>query len=642
MPNSFELDPFIAQQSAAAPISTNLLRDEYDAVATVEKDATGEQRVVAVGNSIPLVYGKFEDNVGGVWVSPPAARYGLKLTDTLGDSFALGLVISDGEIGSISIDDVYKGAFSLKDISASAVSFAYGSMPSSGFDYTFSTVTTIPGTPEIPATPDTIIPGTAPVYQTTEEKDNQARSKSIGFTGGSYNALGKNAISFTAKVEDQDGNEYAFNYRFRRFATILAKSEAFDSTGVTSISLSDDNGEDSENYEFRVEPPFLKSWPASALINLKIKLNPYEDIERTKTLVSPGTPSTVIPGTPAVPAVPTSYNTVGLPLSPGSGGTFSGLSCLAVKGTYTVEAKLGDYKEQVRCFVRNGVKVKDIITNTVASSSNFANLAYYLLKVNNVSDNLIDIASFQEAHRFTAKNKLFFNGVVNNPVNLRDYLARIAPGFLLRFVQIDGKFAFKPVLPITENGTFASSSVAPAKIIDESMILQGSYEKTYYSSQQRKPICVLVTWREQLSKPYSINTTTEIRYTGTAASGPFEQYDFSDFITNRLHSELVGKYILASRKHITHSVSFALAYDEVADVGEKLVAQLQPMDIIQINRSAQVSRHGEFSASEYYQIASISETAAGQVTIEANHFPTSEGGASLIAGDIALNPFTAS
>ena len=638
MPNSFELDPFIAQQSAAAPISTNLLRDEYDAVATVEKDATGEQRVVAVGNSIPLVYGKFEDNVGGVWVSPPAARYGLKLTDTLGDSFALGLIISDGEIGSISIDDVYKGAFSLKNISASAVSFAYGSMPSSGFDYTFSTVTTIPGTPEIPATPATVIPGTSPVYEYKETVDDEAKIKStIGLTFMTFYAA---KISFTVRVKSETDDDLAFRYDFKKGSKEISTSGLF--TSVTSANISDDNGYTSANYTLTIKDIIGGTFPSWATQKAKIKLNPFTSSTFLEILVSPGTPSVTIPGTPAVPAVPTSYNTVGLPLSPGSGGTFSNLSCLAVKGTYTVEAKLGDYKEQVRCFVRNGVKVKDVITSAVASSNNFANLAYYLLKANNVSDDLIDLASFQDAHRYTVKNKLFFNGVVNSPVNLRDYLARIAPGFLLRFVQIDGRFALKPVLPITADGSFVSSSVAPSKIIDESAILQGSYEKTYYSSQQRKPICVLVTWREQLSKPYSLNTTTEIRYTGTAASGPFEQYDFSDFITNRLHSELVGKYILASRKHITHSVSFSLAYDETADVGQKLVAQLQPMDIIQINRSAQVSRHGKFSATEYYQIASISETAAGQVTIEANHFPTDVGGASLIAGDIALNPFTAS
>jgi hypothetical protein len=635
MPNSFELDPFIAQQSASAPISTNLLRDEYDAVATVEKDATGEQRVVAVGNSIPLVYGKFQENVGGVWVSPPAARYGLRLTDTLGDSFALGLVISDGEIGSISIDDIYKGAFSLKNISGATSAFAYGTMPTSGYDYTFSTVSTVPGTPAIPATPATVIPGTAPVYEYRERVDNDAKIQTtIGLSFVSFYVA---KLSFTVKVEDETNTQLPFLYTFSRGSRTIATSGVLPSNAVTSISLSDDNGYDSASYTLRIDRGSVSAWQGRK--NIKIKINPYSGSTFLQVLVTPGTPSVTIPGTPGAPAVPISYNTVGLPLSPGSGGSFAGLSCLAVRGTYTVEAKLGDYKEQVRCFVRNGVRVADILTGGIGSSSNFLNLAYYLLKVNNVPDYLIDIDSFKEAYKFTERNRLFFNGVVNNPVNLRDYLARVAPGFLLRFVQIDGKFAFKPVLPVLSNGDFNASTIFPAKSFDATQILNDTYEKTYYPSQQRKPICVLVTWREQLSQPYSLNTTTEIRYTGTALNGPFEQYDFSDFVTNSIHSELVGKYILASRKHITHSVSFVVAYDAESPPGEKLVAQLQPMDIIRITRAGVVSSAGSYAETAYYQVASISETAAGQVTIEANHFPTDAGGASLIAGDIALNPF---
>lgn len=639
MPNSFDLDPFIAQQSASSPISTNLLRDEYDAVATVEKDATGEQRVVAIGNSIPLVYGKFQDNVGGVWVSPPAARYGLQLTDTLGNSFALGLIVSDGEIGSISISDIYKGAFSLSNISGASSTFAYGSMPTSGYDYSFSTVTTIPGTPAIPATPPTVIPGTEDVYKEEEVVDDKAKSVTIGFIGGSTSILFVSRISCTVKVEDADGNELPFRYQFKRGPNTLEESDTFDTVGVTSVSLSDDDGDNKNTYYIYVDPPYLQNWGVFTK-GIKLKLNPFSSSYTRRTLVSLGTPTITIPGTLGVDAVPTTYNTVGLPLSPGSGGSFAGLSCLAVKGTYTVEAKLGDYKEQVRCFVRNGVRVTDIITGAVTSSRNFLNLAYRLLKLNNVPDTLIDLDSFKEAYAFTENNNLFFNGVVNNPVNLRDYLARIAPGFLLRFVQIDGKFAFKSVLPALPSGAFSTGSVAAAKAFDAEQILEGSYEKTYFSSQQRKPICVLVTWREQLSQPYSLNTTSEIRYTGTALNGPFEQYDFSDFITNSVHSELVGKYILSSRKHTTHSVSFTVAYDNQAFVGEKLVAQLQPMDIISITKAASVSRDGSYSTIDYYQIASISETGAGRVTIEANHFPTDSGGASLIAGDIALNPFT--
>lgn len=609
----FGYNPFIDPQSPATPISTNFLRDEFDAVDTVEKDATGEQRVVAIGSSIPIVFCKFNNNSGGTWVSPPAARYGLQLSDTLDNSFALGLIISEGQIGDIDIDDVYKGGFSFNDLSDTEIQNAYGFMPTTDFDYTFTSTITTPG-----------VPGTPSTTETTVVEDSEVRSANSSWSKNSYTTAfeinNRSSLSFGIRVFDGSGssaNSLPFHFRVRRGNTTVA--EETPNPADNNYTFSNSNSGVNTTYFVQIRYPEYLSGSATPF-SVNVRLSPFLSTRHTTTTIS---------GTPDTPPV---YTTVGMPLSPGSGGTFAGMSCLAVKGTYTQDAAIGDYREQVRCFVRNGIKVKNIATNETESSDNFIDLAYYLLKSNKVSDELIDIDAFKTARSFLEVNGLRFNGVIANAVNIREFFAAVSPGLMLQFVQDSGKFSFKPVLPTTLNGNIDSSTISPVKTFTANNILPNSFRKTYYSSHLRKPICVLLSWREQFNQAYSVAVTSEIRYTDSALDGPFEAYDFSDFITDINHASLIGKYILSSRARITHAVRFATTYDSNAGA-EKLAAQLQPMDIISIDLAAATTL-GDTAVGGLYQVSSITESLEGNLEIEAVHFPVSSGNASLIAADV--------
>lgn len=611
---ALDYNPFVDPQSPATPISTNFLRDEFDAVDIVEKDATGEQRVIAIGSSIPIVFCKFENNSGGTWVSPPAARYGLQLSDTLNNSFALGLVISEGDIGDISAADIYKGGFQLSSLSSTASVNSLGSMPTQGFDYSFSNTITTPGDP---GTPDT---ETIEVIEDSAIKTDNSFpwNKSFWRTAFTFNNI--SSLSFGIRVFDNlifSPEQLDFHYRVSVDGTVVI--EETPNPADNNYSFSHTNSGVNADYTVEVRyPSYLSGFATPTFVD--VRLSPFLSTRHQATII-PGTPETL----------PT-YTTVGLPLSPGSGGSFEGMSCLAVKGSYTQDASVGDYREQIRCFVRNGIKVENISTGIIESSDNFMDLAYYLLKSNKVSDDLIDLQAFQDARTFLAANKLYFNGVIANAVNLREFFAAVAPGLMLRFVQESGKFSFKPVLPTTLSGNIDTGSIPPVKTFTAANILPGSFAKRYYESQLRKPICVLLSWREQFKQAYSVAVTTEIRYSSTALDGPFESYDFSDFITDINHASLVGKYILSSRARITHGISFRTSYD-FSTGSEKLAAQLQPMDIISVDIQSNTTLGG-VAIQSFYQISSISESLEGNLQIEAVHFPVDAGGASLIAADI--------
>jgi hypothetical protein len=301
------------------------------------------------------------------------------------------------------------------------------------------------------------------------------------------------------------------------------------------------------------------------------------------------------------------------------------MSTLAVKGRYSTDAETGTYKQQIRCFVRNGVEVDHVLGGS-GSSSSFPDLALYLLKnASKVSAQLIDLASLQNAELFNTKYQLYFNGVLANSVNLRDYLTRVAPFFLLRFVQIDGRFALKPVLPLDSESNILTTEVTPVAVFDDRNIVAGSFQKDYIDIRQRKPFCALMSWRTQAESVYGTPKTSEVRYAGTAVDGPFEQYDMEEFCTTENHATLVGRYILASRKLTTHTVSFQTT---------ELVGSLVPTDVIQVTWDYATSMSANETSAIMYQVDAVSEGSNGVFRIDATHFPTTANNASQVAIDM--------
>lgn len=596
-------NPFVYPQSPAAPISTNFLRDEANSVETVDKEASGPQRVISIGSPIPIVFGRVLNGKGGVWVNPPAARYGLQLSDTTGNDFATGLVISDGPIGAIAKGDIYKGGFKLIDLSGDHTN-AYGVMPTYGYNYTFSETTVIPGTP---GTDDTVVPGTATFSINQSNWGSWTSSNFRTFVTRSNTK----SVSISMSVYDDYSsktNSLPFAWRVRASNTVVGSG-----TASGSASFSYDAGSDTD-WIFEI-----KATSSSAPNLAKL----YVTGSGTKKSYS------IVPGTPVVPPV---YTTTGLPLSPGSGGSFNGMSCLAVKGSYPAGGVNNDYREQIRCFVRNGIQVKSVINFGVGSSSNFMDLAYYLLKANKISDQLIDLDGFRAAHRFLYAQGLYYNGVVSASVNLREFFASVAPGLMLRFVHDSGKFSFKPVLPLDSDDRISNGNVTAVKTFNNDNIIAGSYSKTFYDSSMRKPFCALVSWREQTKQNYSAIVSSEVRYQGSAVDGPYETYDYMDFITDINHATLIGRYVLSSRARITHSIRFSTYFD-TQTAGGKLAGQLAPMDVIRVVLSSEMNG-GVAETDRFYQVNSISERGNGELQIEAVHFPADEGGTSLIAADV--------
>jgi len=340
------------------------------------------------------------------------------------------------------------------------------------------------------------------------------------------------------------------------------------------------------------------------------------------------------------------YPIVEIPEFNGCGGTFDGLTILHLNGRrrmalYQSTELLDTAQEafyQVHVYIRKGILVDRLIDGTRGSSNLFPDLAYYLLKLNTlVPDDLIDVAGLKLAAQFTEAEGLFFNGVVTDSVNLRDYLTRMAPYFMLRFTQNNGRFSLVPELPAAP-GTYevSQSPVVPTKVFDETNITEGSLARNYVEVSERKPFCAVILWRQQKQIVPGRVRSLEVRYTNTALNGPYEQYDLSEFCTSQAHAQKIGKYMLAKRKYTTHTVTF----NTNPLGGSPAASLLQPGDIIKIIENRINSAGISSTEQNFYQIDSISEALTGDISIEATHFPTLSTGASAVAYDVLTGSYS--
>ena len=238
-------------------------------------------------------------------------------------------------------------------------------------------------------------------------------------------------------------------------------------------------------------------------------------------------------------------------------------------------------------------------------------------------DNLTDIAAFCDEY------ELFFNGVLDETVNIIDIASALAPYFLLSFLSFGGQYRFEPLLPLTGN-SIKLTALTPAATFTEDEILPGSFNKSFYAVSDRQDFIATMLWREANPSEIGIQRTKQVSFTTTALDAPIEQFDMTDFCVTGGHAKMYGKYELAKRKFSTHSISFQTAL---------ITTGLKPTDIIKIQRQ-RISSQGDNRAEiEWYQVTGISYGTDGSSTIEAEHFPVNSSDIAEISNSIINDSF---
>ena len=258
-----------------------------------------------------------------------------------------------------------------------------------------------------------------------------------------------------------------------------------------------------------------------------------------------------------------------------NGLTLAGLSLKASRNFTSLD--------QMRCWLAKGLTVKrlhpdlgvygksgDLFHQSNNGPSNlFTDLVFFLLtdktagagnllRMDASNTSLLNVDDFKETSRFLHRQELFFNGVIVEQTNLRQYITDVAPYFLCNFVIMDGKFSLLPAIPhYPASGEINTGPLQIDQLFTAGNILEDSYKLEYLRSEERRAFKAVVRYRHESRNKLPEERVIQVRLNGESQDLPEEQFDLTQFCTSRGHAVKVAQYFLALRKFVTHTISFS-------------------------------------------------------------------------------------
>lgn len=231
---------------------------------------------------------------------------------------------------------------------------------------------------------------------------------------------------------------------------------------------------------------------------------------------------------------------------------------------------------QVSVYVSQGRTVKRLRDNdTLGPSHLFPDILRDLLLSpifgmgETFTEAQIDKDSFIAAADWCYSRRYFFDGVLAEKVNLRQWAADVAGSMLLELVQRDGRFALIPAVifpPEIDGG----STVPISGIFTVGNIVENTFTMEFLTEEDRLPVQVSVKWREErirasYTSAGSFPTEREVlvREADASDTDPIESFDLTEYVTNLEHAIDFACYVIRVRKLITHSIKFSTTPDGI-------------------------------------------------------------------------------
>ena len=220
---------------------------------------------------------------------------------------------------------------------------------------------------------------------------------------------------------------------------------------------------------------------------------------------------------------------------------------------------------QLRVWLADGISVRNFQPGSSSApgpSNKFTDLVYYLLTDktagagNIVSPELIDTAKLPATSQFLNVNKLFFDGAIDQPTNIRQFISDLAPFFLCSFVISNGQFSIVPAVPFDNSGTISQSPIKIQQLFTSGNIIEDSFSVEYLSTEERKNFQAVMRYRQEQRNQFPEEKTLVVRWSDLPEAATTETFDMVQYCTSRQHAFTVAKYFMSLRRRVTHSVRF--------------------------------------------------------------------------------------
>ena len=241
-------------------------------------------------------------------------------------------------------------------------------------------------------------------------------------------------------------------------------------------------------------------------------------------------------------------------------------------GIANVALRLSSSKEwnsfsQFSAYIKQGIKVERLIDNTTGATNLFPEIVYALLTDRKFGlADLVGVPSVDKdrmitAAKFCEANQFYWDGVITDKQNMREFIYQNAIFNLLDFTILGGKFSLFPSVPFDPDSFEINKKLKPTV---RALFTDGNTRNlkvSFLSPEERQNFIGTVYYRkeipngfsETLSKTLTIDTDDEDII---QEKFPIEVFDMSDFCTNENHAFEFLKHALMIRNKVDHGIKF--------------------------------------------------------------------------------------
>jgi hypothetical protein len=266
---------------------------------------------------------------------------------------------------------------------------------------------------------------------------------------------------------------------------------------------------------------------------------------------------------------------------------------LAVAGLRLNSAKEWSSFSSFSAYIKKGIKVERLIDNNGNTANNYKDstnilpeIVYSLLTDSTIgAGNLIGVEAvdkeeMRKAAKFCHANGFYWDGVITDSQNLREWIFQQASTCFLDFVVKGGKFSLVPNVPyntsnyqMVRGATFASPQGTNLKI--KALFTDGNTKDlkcSFLSPEERKPFRANVVYRVEKTNGFSKNKLISLRLDNNQSHNswqrgsdqdPVETFDLSNWLTSSVHATRFAKYALRTRQLVDHGITFQCAPQSV-------------------------------------------------------------------------------
>ena len=243
---------------------------------------------------------------------------------------------------------------------------------------------------------------------------------------------------------------------------------------------------------------------------------------------------------------------------------------------------------ELSAYFLNGIKVTTFPLGTGLDATNLMPEITYDLLTNDdygvgeyVGASQVDEIEMGIAAAFCRANGFFWDGVIGDKVNIREWIFENAAYCLLQFRIKGGRFSLFPDTPYNSSYEIdAAQPISPRAFFTDSNIR--NLKVTFLSPEERQLFTAAVVTRKDTINGFPETLTTTIRLSNSAGGSeidPVEKFDLSYFCASKEHGIKFAKYALKIRDLVDHGVQFETTPEEAM--------YLEPGEYFQLSTTVQ-------------------------------------------------------